>query len=535
MKISTRLFLSSIASIILTIALFGLLFNFAIKQQEEFERHQHVVELIKNKIDLMNLTNDYLQTRNIRSQKQWFFKYDAINKLVEENEKKYDFFDIKGNLKNLNIYFDKLTSENYLKDLMIKNNVTGEEIKKIEYSEKMLSWQIQIILRENLDILFKMEIVTGKRIKNIITWSYVAIFTVVVLLLIIIVINSVFGALKISKPLKNLLNKVVRIQGKEFDYNVEEEFKIFHQKGKDELNQLSFAFYNMIKHLADSFKRIDREINQRKKTEKQLIHSHEQLEAKVNERTQELQVAKEKAESANKSKSEFLANISHELRNPMHHILSYAEFGKKKFKDIERQKLHHYFSQIQKSGTRLLFLLNDLLNISKLEAGKMEFHFSDNDIHHIALEAVKEFSKSLKGKDLKINLKQPECDTIINCDEFKIGQVIRNLLSNAIKFSRRGKVIEVEISKQDMKQDGLSAGGLEISVIDDGVGLPEKELVLIFDKFTQSTRTKTGAGGTGLGLAISYEFIKAHSGKIWAKNNPQNGSTFTFFLPYHRS
>jgi signal transduction histidine kinase len=504
-------------------------------QKKEFERHHYAVKLIKNKIDLMNLTNDYLRTHNVRSQKQWFFKYDVIYKLVEQNENEYDLFYIKGNLKNLNRYFYKLLSENYLKGLMIKNNVTGEEIKKIEYSEKMLSEQIQINSREILDILLEKEIETENRIEEINRWSYIAIFTIVLLLLIIIVINSIFGTFHISKPLKSLLEKVIRIQEGKFNYDTLKDLKIPGQKGKDEINQLSIAFSNMIKHLANSFKIIEKEIKQRKKTEKALIHSHEQLEFKVDERTQELQVAKEKAEVANKSKSEFLANISHELRNPMHHILSYATFGKKKFRNVERQKLQHYFSQIQKSGTRLLNLLNDLLNISKLEAGKMEFHYADYDVYQISIEAVREFGKSLSAKDLTINLQQPEFDTTINCDEFKIGQVIRNLLSNAIKFSTMGNNIVVDFSKHDLKENGKSVEGLEISVIDDGVGLPEEELELIFDKFTQSTRTKTGAGGTGLGLAISYEFIKAHSGKIWAKNNPKNGSTFTFFLPYQRN
>jgi len=532
MKISTRLFFSSLISIILTVVLFGLLFNFSIIQKNEFERHHYAMELLKNKIDLMILTNDYLRTHNVRSQKQWFYKYDAIYKLVEQNDNKYDLSYIKDNLKNLNMYFYKLLSENYLKDQMIKNSVLGVEIKKIEYSEKMLSEQIQINSREILTILLKKEIETDNRIEEINRWSYILIFAVVFMLIIIIIINSVFGTFQISKPLKNILNEVIRIQEGRFNRNILKNLKIPIRKGKDEINQLSFAFNDMIKHLAESFNTIDLEIGQRKKTEKALIHSHELLEFKVKERTQELELAKEKAEVANKSKSEFLANISHELRNPMHHILSYAEFGKKKFNEIERQKLHHYFFQIQKSGTRLLQLLDDLLNISKLEAGKMEFHFTDNDIYNVAHEAVKEYGKSLKEKELTINLQKPEFDTTINCDEFKIGQVIRNLLSNAIKFSSIGKNIVVDFSEYKLKENSKSVDGLEISIIDNGVGLPENELELIFDKFTQSTRTKTGAGGTGLGLAISYEFIKAHNGKIWAENNPEGGATFSFMLPY---
>ena len=274
------------------------------------------------------------------------------------------------------------------------------------------------------------------------------------------------------------------------------------------------------------------EITERKKAEEALRKMHIELEQKVANRTIELNLAKEKAEAANVAKSEFLANISHELRNPMHHILSYSKFGDEKFNLGENDKLHHYFKQIRQSGSRLMFLLNGLLDLSKMETGKMEYHFGMSDIFPIIDEAVNELDQTLKEKQLNIQLMKPETQIIIRCDQFKIGQVIRNLLANSINFSKNKTTIEIAIAQDQIKSGTQSVSALKISISDQGVGIPDKELGTIFDKFTQSSRTKTGAGGTGLGLSICSEIIKAHRGQIWADSNPVGGAIFTFMIPY---
>ncbi|MBU3914212.1 PAS domain S-box protein [bacterium] len=276
------------------------------------------------------------------------------------------------------------------------------------------------------------------------------------------------------------------------------------------------------------------DITKRKNAEQALKDAHTELERKVEARTIELQKAKEAAELANSAKSEFLANISHELRNPMHHVLSYSKYGMEKIDTVPKEKLFHYFKQIRTSGQRLMHLLNDLLDFSKMDARQMQYKMRNVDLSLIAQQAIGEFTSAANEQDLLIEMNSENISTRLVCDEYRMGQVIRNLLSNALKFSPKGMNIAVSIKEGFLDTGSRSIPGIQVSVADQGVGIPEGELDFIFGKFTQSSKTKTGAGGTGLGLAICQEIIQAHGGRIWAENIPEGGSIFSFVLPYNQ-
>jgi signal transduction histidine kinase len=237
--------------------------------------------------------------------------------------------------------------------------------------------------------------------------------------------------------------------------------------------------------------------------------------------------AKELAESANRAKSEFLANMSHELRTPMHAILSYAGMGLKRLgqgNGAESEKLHKYLSNIQVSGQRLLRLLNDLLDLAKLESGKMDFQFTSGNIREVLEHSCMELDSLLREKNLRFDLACSCGDSAAVFDRARMIQLFVNLLSNAVKFSPPGSGIHITL-------EDAEPGVLRCRIEDEGVGIPEEELERVFDKFIQSSKTKTGAGGTGLGLSICREIIAAHGGKIWAEAGRKKGAAFLVLLP----
>ncbi len=256
------------------------------------------------------------------------------------------------------------------------------------------------------------------------------------------------------------------------------------------------------------------------------------LQNEVTKQTQGLRIAKETAEQANHAKSEFLANISHELRTPMHAILSFSQLGYSKSDTTENKKLHSYFDRITQSGERLMWLLNDLLDLTKLDTGQMKIEKKVIDILPIVERCVAEHESVLEEANLQVNVTSEQPQMLAYGDPIRISQVICNLLSNAIKFSQTGHTIEIELSSERHKIGSASeVPVLRFTIYDQGVGVPEGELVTIFDKFIQSSKTKTGAGGTGLGLSICQEIITLHAGHIWAENRAQGGAKFSFILP----
>ncbi len=274
------------------------------------------------------------------------------------------------------------------------------------------------------------------------------------------------------------------------------------------------------------------DISRLKAVEKSLKDHQENLEEKIELRTAELKEAKAQAEFANQAKSEFLANISHELRTPMHHILNYSKFGVTKSGKLPLEKIVHYFSQIRKTGDRLMFLLNDLLDLSKLEAGKMEYQMQQTHLLSLVEESVSDFNTALAEKRISLIVEKPGFLAVARCDRYKISQVVRNLISNAIKYSNENEKITVCFKEGTLKKSSPNVQGIVTTIMDTGIGIPEAELSVVFDKFSQGSKTKDGAGGTGLGLSISKQIIIDHNGEIWAESGMENGTIIHFTLPF---
>ncbi|WP_422016771.1 ATP-binding protein [Roseateles sp.] len=232
--------------------------------------------------------------------------------------------------------------------------------------------------------------------------------------------------------------------------------------------------------------------------------------------------ARDAAEEASRSKSEFVANISHELRTPLQAILGFSELGFTR--GHADAKLSRMFTDIHNSGQRMLALVNDLLDVAKIESAVGTFNLERCDLRTLVQAVLRELDPLLGKRHLRLMLRLADEPLVGKVDPSRIHQAIRNVVANAIKFSPEGGLLQIEaaISPQD---------DIVISVADQGPGIPPAELETIFEAFVQSSKTKDGSGGTGLGLAICRKIVDVHGGSITADNRPGGGAVFRIRLP----
>src|SRR6266852_3047590 len=228
-------------------------------------------------------------------------------------------------------------------------------------------------------------------------------------------------------------------------------------------------------------------------------------------------------EVASQHKSEFLANMSHELRTPLNAIIGFSEVLTDRMFGELNEKQEEYRKDIYASGTHLLSLINDILDLSKIEAGRMELELTDFDLPTAIENALTLVRERAGRRSLALQMSVDERLGQVRADERKIRQVVLNLLSNAIKFTPEGGRIEVRAVPVDET--------VEVSVSDTGVGIAPEDLEAVFEEFRQVGTADKKAEGTGLGLALARKFIELHGGRIWVKSEPGTGSTFTFTLP----
>ena len=267
--------------------------------------------------------------------------------------------------------------------------------------------------------------------------------------------------------------------------------------------------------LAQGFKRMASQIHNNVST----------LEERVAERTEELNEAVIKASAANKAKTEFLANMSHEIRTPLNGVLGMLDVLRQT--PLTKQQFY-YTDIIDKSGNNLLTILSDILDLSKIEAGKETFRHAPCNLKNLVQETVTLFAASASEKNLDLSFDyEPNLPNYFVTDINRIRQILSNLVGNAIKFTPEGRV-----SVDVIGQTEGDYTNVEISVKDTGIGIGRDKLDVIFEKFTQAENSTTRSfGGTGLGLTISRKLAQALGGEIRVISKPRRGTTFIIHLP----
>jgi signal transduction histidine kinase len=231
-------------------------------------------------------------------------------------------------------------------------------------------------------------------------------------------------------------------------------------------------------------------------------------------------------EIASQHKSEFLANMSHELRTPLNAIIGFSEVLSERMFGELNEKQEEYLRDIYASGQHLLSLINDILDLSKIEAGRMELELTDFDLPTAIDNALTLIRERAGRRGIGLHQAVNQHLGQIRGDERKIKQVLLNLLSNAVKFTPEGGQVDVRATVSD--------GIAEVSVTDTGVGIAPEEQEAIFEEFRQVGAAAKKVEGTGLGLTLSRKFIELHGGRIWVQSQVDVGSTFTFTIPVRR-
>lgn len=276
------------------------------------------------------------------------------------------------------------------------------------------------------------------------------------------------------------------------------------------------------------FSGIIRDITERKRATEALQALTASLEQRVQERTAELEIARDQALMATEHKSEFLAGMSHELRTPLNAVIGFSEVLLEKMFGELNPKQEEYLQDILSSGRHLLALINDILDLAKIESGRMELELTTFDLPTLLRDTLTLMRERATRHGIETTLEIDSQLGDCTADERKVKQTLLNLLSNALKFTPDGGNTFLKAIP--------NRGVVEISVSDTGIGIAPDHQEKIFDEFYQAGGNYTGKReGTGLGLALTKKFVELHGGKIWVKSEVGRGSTFTFSLPIRES
>ena len=313
---------------------------------------------------------------------------------------------------------------------------------------------------------------------------------------------SVLLARRLVRPVKQMRTAAARIGAGAYDERIE-------LRRRDELGGLADELNGMAASLQASVQSLEQKVEERTRELQQAL-------AELSQKGRQLEVASE-------HKSEFLANMSHELRTPLNAIIGFSQVLRKRMFGEINAKQEEYLDDILSSGNHLLSLINDVLDLSKVEAGQVELEVATFSLREALERGVVMVREPAVKNGVRLSLElAPDVD-LVDGDERRLRQVVYNLLSNAVKFTPEGGCVDVASSRVN--------GEVRVSVTDTGPGIAPEDQERIFEEFQQTDVGVEQREGTGLGLALSKRLVELHGGRIWVESEPGDGSRFVFTLP----
>jgi len=355
------------------------------------------------------------------------------------------------------------------------------------------------------------------------------ILTALVITLASVIVSFIILRKSTTTPVHNLLIQLRKIR-KNKD-NLGQEIQII---GAQELKEVAVEFNRMTNELQQLYKTISKnntllknEVTERKIAEGALQVAHEVLEERIEERTADLKKVSEQAQKANMAKSEFLSRMSHELRTPLNAILGYSELLLSDTEDKLSESHRYEVDVMLKAGMHLLSLINEVLDLSSIEAGEITISSDEVNLDKVIKEAYALISPTADKNNITVTCKFSPIENIyITTEHQRLKQVLLNLMSNAIKYNKKEGSVTLNIEYPSKTK-------LKISVTDNGIGIKSEALDKIFTPFNRLDEYKTRVDGTGIGLTITKSLVELMGGEIGVNSTPKEGSTFWIILPYH--
>jgi len=521
MKIRTKLYASAILYIGLISILTLLLLFFSFREREELDKSELVNEFAKGIAELSILTDEYIAYKEKRMGQQWQWKYVTLSGILEKAEELIELHIIRSAFESLNNSFSFLTTNYREMQELIRKNVPKEELERTILLEKRVAARMRMETQKLITLAFDVAENSRQRINAIQQRENIILIFLSISIILFVAAITVRIVGGITKCIDELIMGAERIGRGQLDYHIQ-------VTAKDETAVLANTFNEMMKKIAGMIERereytlkLEKEIVERKQIQEELRKTHDELEVKVEERTKELQSANLKLQELDHLKSMFIASMSHELRTPINSIIGFTGIILQGMSGEVSEEQRKQLSLVKNSANHLLDLINDVIDISKIEADRVELYIQEFDLSLLVQEIKDTFTIALEKKGLVLLLEKPPM-LLMESDERRTKQILVNFISNAIKFTYKGE-IKITIVKNDKT--------VEISVRDSGIGIKKEDLDKLFNAFSRIPNPGKIEEGTGLGLYLSNKIAGLLGGDITAESEFGKGSVFTLTLP----